>query len=47
MTTDSRKGHCLKLTKQSACYRRLKSNQNGNYYDLNSFNSYATENKLT
>ena len=38
--------NCLAVTRISALFRGITSNHNGDYYCFNSFDSYATENKI-
>ena len=47
MTTDGKKWHYLAVKKLSSLLRRIASNHNGDFYCLNCFYSYRTENKLT
>ena len=46
MTTDGEKWHYLAVKSLSALFRRIAGNNNGDFYCLNCFQSYATENKL-
>ena len=45
MITDGEKWHYLALKKLSAFLRGIPSNNNGDFYCLNCFHSYNTENK--
>ena len=46
MITDGEKWHYLAVKSLSALFRRITGNNNGNFYCLSCFQSYATENKL-
>ena len=46
MTTDSKKQHYLTVKSLSAFFRGITSNSNGDFYYLNCFHPYRTENKL-
>ena len=46
LITDGRKWHYLAVKSLSALYRGITSNNNGDFYCLNCFCSYKTENKL-
>ena len=46
MITDGKKWHYLAVKKLSSLLRRIASNHNGDFYCLNCFYSYRTENKL-
>ena len=46
MITDGEKWHYLAVTSLSALFRGIASNNNGDFYCLNCFQSYTTENKL-
>ena len=46
MITDVKKWHCLAVKKLSALLRGITSNHKGDFYCLNYFHSYRTENKL-
>ena len=46
MTTDGENWHYLAVTSLSALFRRITGNNNGDFYCLNCFRSYTTENKL-
>ena len=46
MITDSKKCHYLAVTNLSALPQGMSSNHKGDFYCLNCFNSYTTENKL-
>ena len=46
MIPDVKKWHYLVAKSLSAILRGVKSNQNGDFYSLNRFYSYRTENKL-
>ena len=46
MITDGNKWHYLTITNLSALLKGKLSNHHGEFYCLNCFNSYATENKL-
>ena len=46
MITDDKKWHYLAVKKLSALFRGITSNNNGNFYCLNCFCSYRTENAL-
>ena len=44
--TDGKKWHYLPVKKMSALFRGITSNHNGDFYCLNCFHLYRTENKL-
>ena len=46
MITDGEKWHYLTVKSLSALFRGIKGNNNGDFYCLNCFQSYTTENKL-
>ena len=46
MITDGKKWHYLAVTKLSALLRGVTGNNNGDFYCLNCFRAYTTENKL-
>ena len=46
MITDGKKRHYLAVKSLSALLRGIASNHNGDFYCLNCFHSYRTENKL-
>ena len=46
MITDGKKWHYLAVKSLSALFRRITSNNNGDFYCLNCFHSYSTKNKL-
>ena len=46
MITDGEKWHYLAVKSLSALFRRITGNNNGDFYSLNGFQSYTTENKL-
>ena len=46
MVTDGKKGHYLTITILSAFLQGYSSNNEGDFYCLNCFNSYTTKNKL-
>ena len=46
MITDGNKWHCLAVSNVSALLEGKLSNYHGDFYCLNCFNSYTTENKL-
>ena len=46
MITDGEKGHYLPVQKLSALLRGITYNNNGDFYCLNNFRSYTTENKV-
>ena len=46
MITDSEKWHYLAVKKLSALFRGITSKQEGEFYCLNCFHSFRTENKL-
>ena len=46
MITDGEKWHYLAVTSLSALFRGITDNNNGDFYCLNCFQSYTTENKL-
>ena len=46
MITDSKKWHYLDVKKLSALLKRITSSHKGDFYCLNCFHSYSTENKL-
>ena len=46
MITDSEKWHYLAVKRLSALLRGITGNDNGDFYCLNCFRSYTTENKL-
>ena len=46
MITDGEKWHYLAVKSLSALFRRITGNNNGDFYCLNCFQSYTTENKL-
>ena len=46
MITDGKKWHYLAVKSLSALFRGITSNNNGDFYCLNCFHSYRTENKL-
>ena len=46
MITDSEKWHYLAVKSLSALFRGITSKQDGDFYCLNCFKSYTTENKL-
>ena len=46
MITDGEKWHYLAVERLSALFRRMTGNNNGDFYCLNCFQSYTTENKL-
>ena len=46
MITDGEKLHSLDVKSLSALFRRITGNNNGDFYCLNFFQSYTTENKL-
>ena len=46
MITDGEKWHYLAITKLSALLRGVTGNNNGDFYCLNCFQSYTTENKI-
>ena len=46
MVTDGEKWHCLAIKRLSALFRRITGNNHGDFYCLNCFQSYTTENKL-
>ena len=46
MITDSEKWHYLAVTKLSALLRGITGNNNADFYCLNCFRTYTTENKL-
>ena len=46
MITDGKKWHYLAMKSLSALFRGIISNDNGEFYYLNCFHSYRTENKL-
>ena len=46
MITDGKKWHYLAVKGFSALFRGITGNNNGNFYCLNCFHSYTTENEL-
>ena len=46
MITDGKKWHYLAVTNLSALLAKKSSNHDGDFYCLNLFNSYTTNNKL-
>ena len=46
MITDGKKWHYLSVKSLSALFRGITSNHVGDFYCLNYFHSYSTENKL-
>ena len=46
MITDGKKWHYLAVKSLSALFRGVTSNHDGDFYCLNCFHSYRTENKL-
>ena len=46
MIADGEKWHDFAVKSLSALFRRITGNNNGDFYCLNCFQSYATENKL-
>ena len=46
MITDGKKWHYLAVKSLSVLLREITGNNNGNFYCLNYFQSYTTENKL-
>ena len=46
MITDSKTWHYLAVKKLSALFNGIASNHKGNFYSLNCFHSFRTENKL-
>ena len=46
MITDGEKWHYLAVKCLSALFRRITGNNNGDFYCLNCFQSYTTENKF-
>ena len=46
MITDDKKRHYLTVKSLSALFRGITSNNNGDFYWLNCFHSFRTENKL-
>ena len=46
MITDGKKWHYLPFKSLSALFRRITGNNNEDFYCLNCFRSYATENKF-
>ena len=46
MITDSEKWHYLAVKSLSALFRGITGNNNGDFYCLNCFQSYTTENKF-
>ena len=46
MISNGEKWHYLTVTRISALFKGITSNHSSDYYCLNCFNSYATENKL-
>ena len=46
MITDGEKWHCLAVKPLSALFRGITSNNNGDFYCLNCFQSYTTENEF-
>ena len=46
LITDGDKWHYLNVKKLSALYKGIKSNHEGDFYCLNCFQSFRTENKL-
>ena len=46
MITDGEKRHYLAVKRLSALLRRITSNHNGEFYCLNCFHSFGTQNKL-
>ena len=46
MITDGRNWHYLALNSLSALFRGITDNNNGDFYRLNCFQSYTTENEL-
>ena len=46
MITDGEKWHYLAVKSLSALFREITGNSHGDFYCLNCFNSYTTENKL-
>ena len=46
MNTDSEKWHYLAVKSLSALFREITGNNHGDFYCLNCFQSYTTENKL-
>ena len=44
--TDGEKWHYLAVKSLSALFRKITGNNNGDFYQLNCFRSYTTENKL-
>ena len=46
MITDGKKWHYLAIKSLSIIFRRVTSNHDGDFYWLNCFHSYSTENKL-
>ena len=46
MITDGQKWHYLVVKRLSALFREIKGNNHGDFYCLNYFQSYTTENQL-
>ena len=46
MITDGKKWHYLEVKSLSGLFKGITSNNNGDFYCLNCFHSYSTENKL-
>ena len=46
MITDGKKWHYLAVKKLTALFKEITSNHKGDFYCLNCFYSYSTENKL-
>ena len=46
MITNGKKYHYLAVTNLSTLLQEMSSNHDGDFYCLNCFNSYCTENKL-
>ena len=46
MITDVKKWHCLAVKSLPALFKGITSNNNGEFYCLNCFQSYRTENNL-
>ena len=46
MITDGEKSHYLAVKRLSALFRGITGNNHGDFYCLNCFHSYTTENKL-
>ena len=46
MITDGEKGHYLSVKELSALFKGIKSKHKGDFYCLNCFHSYKTEEKI-